>query len=251
MKQAFNTFIAGPSGSGKSYEMGHDIEAAVLDDGFFTVLLDPKIGDSGQYGDHRGLSSGLDFVRLHCTKKVLKNTDLGWWKKLLTKIRADGSMGVRITFESLQRGIEEEMSLFIDTISRTILSMDGKILLGVEEAHNFAPEQGAGGSVKDIRGLLKLIDEGRKISKGAELSSQKLHKCHSSLYDTCQIYKLYPLPSTSDFQKVLDKTDHGDLIKKTKNLPIEARKRILYDRNEGTAELEDVEGLRRRTPHLS
>lgn len=253
MKKARNEFIAGGSGTGKSYELGRDIENLVLDEGYFVPLLDPKIGDQGRYGDHRGLSVNLNFVRVHVTKKVLKQKarEIKYWKRLLKKARSDGANGIRFTFESLQRGIDEYFETFIDTLSRSCLSMNGKVALAVEEAHTFAPHQSVGGSTKNIRGLIKLIDEGRLIDKLALLCSQKLHKSNTALYDSCQIYKLYPMAKSSHYEKVLSRKDHGDLIDEAVNWATDSRKQIYYNLNAGEARIKNVDGLSRRTPHVS
>jgi len=255
MKKAENHFVSGISGTGKSYYVGSLVEDLVIDDGFFCILLDPKFGEGGEYGDHKGLSEDLGFAHERIDsdfidailedKKVEEKA-----RKLIEACKEKGFNGIRFTFDSLDIDMTtDKMREFAEKIARIGLMLDGKILLVEEECHNFIPHNQRGGSVKDIKVQSKFIDEGRKINKRAILSTQKPTKANKDIYSLCQVYHIFFMGETlSDYTKVLPK-DYRDVYQEATSWDVESRNMIKYNRNNSSLEIQNVDGLKRRTRH--
>lgn len=251
MKEARNLLISGISGTGKSYDLGSEIEKMVLDEDFFIVLLDPKMGDEGVYGDHKGMSADLDFVHLHINEAVIEKASKQDWRDIIQGIRSEGFPGVRFTFESIQPEMDDWMPKFGDRCSRIVLGMEGKVGLAIEELQNFCPHQSMGGSSDEIKGTIKLIDEGRTINKAFLGATQKLQKVHTAVYGACNRYRMYHMGSQdSDYSKVLNVGEHREEVDEIQAADLESRKCLEFYRQTSESEILHQEGLERRTRHL-
>jgi hypothetical protein len=255
LKRAENHFVCGISGTGKSYYVGKLVEDLVVDDGFFCILLDPKFGEGGEYGDHKGLSEDLGFAHERIDSVfidgLLESKDVeDKAQRLIESAKSKGFNGVRFTFESLDIDMTtDKMRQFAEKIARFGLMLDGKVLLVEEECHNFIPHTQRGGSVKDIKVQSKFIDEGRKINKRAILSTQKPTKANKDIYSLCQLYHVFFMGETlSDYTKVLPK-DYRERYRDATSWDVESRNMILYNRNDSSLEVKNVDGLSRRTRH--
>jgi len=249
MKKARNLLITGIPGTGKSYDLGAEIEEMVLNDGYFVVLLDPKVGEEQSFGDHEGLSADLGFGRVHIDEEAVSHDpSRSFWTNLIEGARDEGLPGLRFTFNSVSPKVDQEMVELGDMISRVILSMDGQVGLAAEELHNFAPHQSRGGSTKDIRGLTKLIDEGRTINKAFAGATQKLTKVSTAIYGACNIFRMYHMgTSDSAYEKVLDTGENRELVDQICQASVESRRCLEYRRQTAEATIMDRSDLERVT----
>jgi len=245
--------IAGKTGAGKSYCGGKLFEDEILDEDAFGVIVDPK----EQGGDHEGLSSGLGFAHIHLTAEKVEGRSAKEWYEVLAGLRSGNFNGkhypgVRFTTQDLDPDLDDILPGFMDCLSRAILRMEGRVAVMVEEAHTFIPHQHLGGQQAEMRGTMKLIDEGRSAGKIAYMLTQSFKKFHTAFYSRCPRFILFYLgDDDTEYYKVLDdgNPEHEELVRKMKNSSIEERKAILKDENSGTVEIRRIGDVQRRTTH--